>query len=481
MKYLSKSKGLLVLILSVLLMFTLVGCGNSNGDEPEETPPMDTATGELGWDVFNARAVEFVELMVAGDFSTATAMFNEEIAAAVDVATLETVWQQHIVGQAGAFIAVYGTENYEEEGLYVVLITSAHENMGVLLNIKFSEDGLIAGFTLDGFPILDEVEPIETIGFTNYPIIIGEGTNWPLAGMLSIPDDTSVPVPAVVIVHGSGQHNMDGQVGETTPYLDIAEFLVTNGIAVIRYDKRTYTHAVRLYAEIGNRMTFWEETVEDAVLAAELLRNDPRIDPDRVYIIGHSLGGVLAPRIHENGGDFAGLIMMGATSRSVLNIAAEQLGQVALEQIEMGIVERTDPAIIEGLEMIDEIIALDAAMVAMSAEEAQNTIAPLIGSSLYYWRDLVIHSFERYVQDVTVPMLVMQGGRDFQILADLDFVLLQEILAGRDNVTFRLYEDLNHAFIPTTATNFLEHAASMAEAGHVGQTALQDIVDWILR
>jgi len=180
------------------------------------------------------------------------------------------------------------------------------------------------------------------------------------------------------------------------------------------------------------------------------------------------------------GGDFAGLIVMGSSPRSILEVGAEQIRQSIFDQIEAGVVEEADVADI--LADIDEIKELNATMVALSAEEAQNTIVPIFGNALYYWRDLVIHSFERYVQDVTVPILVMQADRDFQILTDVDFVLFQELLAGRDNVTFRLYEGLNHSFIPTTATDFNEHAVSiMTDIGPVYGPALYDIVDWIFR
>ena len=491
MEYLSRTKALLVLILSVLLLFTLVGCGGGNEDlpvdEPVDEPPTEAVTNEPNWDAFNAGATEFVELMNAGDFDTATTMFNEELAAVVDADTLEEVWDGFILAQAGAFTAVYEIENIETQGFYVVLITLEHENMGVLLNFTFSEDGLLAGFTVDGFPTLGEVEPIEFAGFTDYPIIIGEGTDWPLAGMLSMPDDTSVPVPAVVIVAGSGAHDMDPTTLPTPIYREIAHFLAENGIAVIRHDKRTYTHGVGLFAEMGNSMTVWEEAIEDAVLAAELLRADPRIDPDRVYIIGHSLGAILAPRIHENGGDFAGLIMMAGSPRCLLQIAAEQNAANIADQVELGLIEAAiEAGQIEESEVeahkatVQALQELAATLLDFSAEEAKDIIVPLFNNSLYYWRDLNVNSFAHYVQNITVPMLVMQPERDFQITADVDFVALQELLAEHDNVIFRLYEDLDHVFTSSRATNFIEHAASVMAGGHVDRSVLQDIVDWIL-
>ena len=330
-------------------------------------------------------------------------------------------------------------------------------------------------------------------GFTDYPIIIGEGTDFPLDGILSIPDNAAAPVPAVVIVAGSGPNDMHGTIGGNTVYRDIAEFLAANGIAVIRHDKRTLTHGLRMAQELGGSATIWEESIEDAIFAADILRADPRIDADRIFILGHSLGGMIAPRIYANGGDFAGLILMAGTPRHILELTAEQIRASIYEQIalaemavEAGLVDAEYAA--EALEAagfdamladIDILEAIFESLADMSDDEAKELQVPISGLMAYYYKDM-LSNFTDYVQDITVPILVMQGGRDFQVLADVDFVLMQEVLAGRDNVTFSLYEDLNHLFVPTTAGNFTEHAFEILfNPGRVYTQVLQDIVDWV--
>jgi len=309
-------------------------------------------------------------------------------------------------------------------------------------------------------------------GFTDYPVIIGENTAFPLNGILSMPNNTAQPVPAAVIVHGSGGHDMDGNMFGNAPYRDIAEFLAANGVAVIRHDKRTFVHGTALIAEFGGSFTVWEESIEDAILAANMLRTDPRVDENRVFIIGHSLGGALSPRIHATGGDFAGLILLAGTSRSVPEVVHDQ-GMAQLEQMPEG------PDRTFGYAQLEELAELFAAIPYMSDEEAKDVF--VIGASAYYLRDVEVHSFENYIGSVTVPILVMQGDRDFQIRADVDFMLLQNLLSGRDNVTFKLYEGLNHLFIPTTATNFVEHGSEiMRTPGIVDAQVLADIVAWIL-
>ena len=140
------------------------------------------------------------------------------------------------------------------------------------------------------------------------------GTDFPLDGVLTLPDNITEPVPAVVFVHGSGSSNMDEKVGKLTPFKDLAEGLAKQGIASVRYDKRTHAHGFKLLRDKSRPVTVRVETIEDALLAAAMLRADARIDPDRVFLAGHSMGAMLAPRIECSGGDFRGLILLAEKS-----------------------------------------------------------------------------------------------------------------------------------------------------------------------
>jgi len=306
-------------------------------------------------------------------------------------------------------------------------------------------------------------------------VVIGAGGEWAIDGILTLPHGASArnPVPAVVLVHGSGPSDMDSNVFGSRPFFDIASHLAANGVAVIRYDKRTYTHGERMMQALGGSLTAWEESVEDAILAAGLLRADPRIDENRVYLLGLSMGGMLAPNIHASGGNFAGLIVMAGTPRTLPELILEQ------SRASLGLAMEAGPEKDMQLAQLDMLEVLFAAIPGMTAAEAR--AADIMGISAYYFKDLAARSFGEYIREVSVPILVMQGGRDFQVRADKDFALLRELLEGRDNVTFKLYENLNHLFMPTTAGNFIEHAEGiMREPGRVDAQVLQDIVDWIL-
>lgn len=98
-------------------------------------------------------------------------------------------------------------------------------------------------------------------------VIIGEGTEYPLNGLLTIPDGFEGPFPAVVMVHGSGASNMDEKVIRLTPFKDLAGGLAAHGIASLRYDKRTFVHGRKMVKANAAGMTVKEETIDDVLLA----------------------------------------------------------------------------------------------------------------------------------------------------------------------------------------------------------------------
>ena len=303
-------------------------------------------------------------------------------------------------------------------------------------------------------------------------ITIGKGTAWELDGILTMPQGASAehPVPALVLVHGSGPQDKDETVGACKPFLDLADYLSSHGVAVIRYEKRTLTHGEKMMEALGNSLTVWEETIEDAILAGVLAKADPRIDPKRVFMLGHSLGGVLALRTQAMGGDFAGLILFAASPRLLTDIIIHQ-NQMVLDSMEAG----PEKAAVEA--QVAALVEQIRAILEMTAEEAKE--ADFFGMSAYYLKDMQLHPFERYVADTQAPILVMHGERDLQVLTDVDFAVIQELLAGRENTEFRLYEGLNHLFMPSTAAHITEVMAEYEKPAKMDGQVLGDILAWI--
>ena len=92
-------------------------------------------------------------------------------------------------------------------------------------------------------------------------IVIGENTKYPLNGLLTLPADVTTPIPAVVLVHGSGASNMDEKVGKLTPFKDLAQGLARHGIASVRYDKRSFAHGFKMLRDKSLEVTVKTETM----------------------------------------------------------------------------------------------------------------------------------------------------------------------------------------------------------------------------
>ena len=301
-------------------------------------------------------------------------------------------------------------------------------------------------------------------------IILGQGTRFPLKGMLTLPDDLSAPVPALVLIHGSGSSNMDEKVGKLTPFRDIAEGLAERGVACVRYDKRSFAHGLKMVRDKTTVITAREEVIEDALLAAALLRADRRIDPDRVFLLGHSMGGMLAPRIECSGGDFAGLILMAGSPRRLEEILLDQTREIS--ETMTGLARWITKKQLRKLEQTFQ------GLYDLPDEVARNKKVGG-GTTLYYFKDMGQPPVSEWLEKTRKPMLVMQGEKDVQVKVDVDYKRYQELLGDRENVTFRLYPGLNHAFVPAIAHSIAEAKKEFSQERHIGAEVLDDLAGWI--
>ena len=303
-------------------------------------------------------------------------------------------------------------------------------------------------------------------------IIIGENTKYPLNGLLTLPENITEPVPAVVFVHGSGSSNMDERVGQLTPFKDLAEGLANKGIASIRYDKRSFAHGLKMVRDKSTIITVKEETIDDAILATELLKKDSRIDSHNIFIIGHSMGGMLAPRIDSEGGKYKGLIIMAGTPRKLEDVMLEQNEAVlsSTKGLVNWIVRK----------QVAKLSGLFSGLYELSDEEAKKKKV-MGGTTLYYFKEMGEHSVADYLATTKKPMLIVQGEKDFQVSVEKDFNEYKRLLNDKTNVEFRLYENLNHAFVNYLYGDILKAKQEYNTERHIGEEVISDIADWIMK
>ena len=299
-------------------------------------------------------------------------------------------------------------------------------------------------------------------------IIIGQGGDYPLDGVLSLPDGVGGPIPAAILVHGSGATNMDEKIFKNTPFRDLAEGLSSHGIAVVRYDKRSFKYGKKLVK--NQSFTVYDETIEDVLLAASMLRNDARIDKDRIFMVGHSMGGMLAPRIDVMGGDFAGLILMAGTPRLIEDVLFEQFDNfaAAYKGLLKIMVKKQTASLRKKL----------AGLYEMDEEKAKG--AKVVGGvRAWYFKEMGEHNPPLYLAKTKKPILVLQGGKDMQVRAETDFEMYKELLAGRDNVFFRLYPELNHLFMTAVYGELKKLKQEYKIPAKVEKSVIDDIAAFI--
>jgi uncharacterized protein len=337
----------------------------------------------------------------------------------------------------------------------------------VTVNIQFTLDGSgrLAGlyFRPAGAPL----PPVwhrpgysHPESFHEREVTIGDDA-WKLGGTLLVPSGKP-PFAAVVLVQGPGPSDRDESVYANKIFADLAEGLATRGIAVLRYDKRTKVYAAKM-SEMDYAVQ--QETVEDAVRAAALLRRQPEIDPKRIFVIGHSLGGYLAPRIAAQDGKLAGLVFLAANARPVEIMALEQNEYVA------NLSGSPSP---EAQKRLADLRAEVLKVRNLQPGKANPPV--LMGLPLAYLLDLKGYDPLASVKRLTIPMLFLQGGRDFQVTMK-DFDLWKSALGGRSTAAFVSYPALNHLFI---AGEGKSTPAEYRVSGNFSAEAVDGIAKWLL-
>lgn len=415
-----------------------------------------------------AAATAFLDLMVKGDFPAAAQNFSDAMKAAAPPVKLAEIWST-LQTQLGRYKRRIATRTVKE-GLYdVVLATTEFERSTVDLRVAVDEKGRIAGFFVvpgEGekapAPAADPGPPpyAKPEAFREREVTVGSG-EWAVPGTLTIPVGQG-PFPAVVLVHGSGPNDRDETVGAAKPFRDLAWGLASRGVAVLRYEKRTRQYGAKLAAMAG--LTVQQETIDDVLAAAALLRGTEGIDPSRVYILGHSLGAMLVPRIGQQDPKIAGFIVMAGAAKSLEDLILEQVTYIAAMD---GIVSGEEKRQIDGLrEQVAKVKAL-----------APGATGTVLGAPASYWLDLRGYSPPEAAKALKQPLLILQGERDYQVTPD-NFAAWKKALAGRPAVTFKSYPGLNHLFI---AGEGKSGPAEYQRPGHVAETVVADIAAWIRR
>ncbi len=410
-------------------------------------------------------AAGFVDLLAAEKFDEAVSTFDSTMTRVMPAADLKKVWEQ-VCDQAGSFQR-YGKIMRLPAGKYTIyLVRSTFAKYDLDIKVVLDKQNRVSGLFFQ--PVMQPVQYkppayADTSSFREIGIQFGE-KEWLLPGTLTIPRGEG-PFPALVLVHGSGPNDRDETIGPNKPFRDLAWGLASRGIAVLRYDKRTRMYGAKIL-KLKINITVKEETVDDAVAAAGLLARRPEIDPERIYVLGHSLGGMLIPRIATRLPEGAGFIILAGPTRPLEDITLEQFRYIfALDG-------KISPEEADKLKEVERDVA---AVKRITSEAALPSDSLIFAAPAGYWFDLRDYHPALAAREIAAPLLILQGGRDYQVTKE-DFQGWKSSLNGCRNVTFKLYPDLNHLFMTGKGKS---QPMEYQSPKHVDPDVIADIAAWV--
>lgn len=410
------------------------------------------------------RARAFVDLMAAGEYAKALESFTPQMKAAMPVDRLSATWNG-LTAQAGPFQRQVATSVVPRGVLSVVVVTCAFERATFDVHVTVNPANLVGGLAIRPAAQAVAYAPpayARSAAYKESEVTVGTG-QWTLPATLTMPLGPG-PVPAVVLVHGSGPGDRDATVGQVKQFRDLALGLASRGIAVLRYDKRTRVHA-NLMRDLPG-LTVKDETIDDAIAAVQMLRSMSGVDPNRIVVLGHSLGGMLVPRIAAARPPVAGFIVMAGAARPIQQAVVEQARYLAQADGVTSADEQTQIA------QFEQVMARVAALGPADASKPER----IFGATASYWLDLRGYDPPSAAAQVTQPMLVLQGERDYQVTME-EFSRWKSALTNRTDVSFHSYPMLNHLFVAGTGKSV---PAEYNTPGHVSEDVVRDIATWVI-
>lgn len=403
-------------------------------------------------------AQHLVDSLRAKDFNGAYSLFTPEMAGALDATKLESVWKQ-VTASAGD-VQSFGTPATETREPYtIVSIPTKFTRADLLSQVTIDKEGRVAGlYFVPPAPATKPPASTPSDKFTEEQAIVGTAPI-ELGATLTIPKGDG-PFPALVLVHGSGPQDRNETVGGVAVFRDLAHGLAERGIATIRYDKRTKVHPDS-FVDKGS-FTARDETEDDAITALGILVSHQRIDAKHVGILGHSLGGYLAPRMAAREPKVAFLVMVAASGRPLDVVLEEQLTYLGSLPGGSGAAEG----------LMKEV----AAMRSMRTSGKFESEGLVLGAPAAYYKDLSENDPLKTPIRSGLPIFLLYGGRDYQVTsADRDAWVKRLTDAGAD-MSVRTIDNLNHLLVVGEGK---ATPGEYAKPASVSTEAIDAIAKWV--
>jgi pimeloyl-ACP methyl ester carboxylesterase len=317
--------------------------------------------------------------------------------------------------------------------------------------------------------------------------------NTKLSGTLSLPDVTT-PVPAVVLIHGSGPLDRDAKIlGKHKVFKDMADYFSNNGVAVLRYDKRGIGKSEGSYVPYDI-----ENFTLDGIAAIDYLTTRKEIDKNRIGAIGLSQGGILTPLMATRSNDIDFIVMMAGAgiapydlfhSSQLAMSTAAGFDSAALKIVTnlfdkfWRIVSKKE---LKSHERADGLNYLKQLWEYIDIESRQDF--GFLDKNLDFMFDYMYHhpnvvDFFQYepsetLSQIECPVLALNGDKDVQVVADINLTAIEKYLENGKCETYKVVKiaNHNHLFQKCQTGKISEYKKIK---GTVSVQTLDWIIDWI--
>ena len=448
-------------LIHVVAATALAVAGPAGAAGKAEEAPSDP--GPLPAAVATALTKDIVAELKAGDLAALESRFDGELKTALPDAKLRGYWLG-VIGKGGPLKSCAEPRTFLANGFTLAFTSCTFERQKAELKLTFRADGRLGGMFLEP----EEVErPAWTAPAYVKPDVFRESDVRVVSGSVSLRGTLTLPLgegpfPAVVLLHGSGPQDRDETIGGLRPFQDLAQGLASRGIAVLRYEKRTKVYGKEMAA--AGDITVKDEVLDDALAALGLLREAAGVDRRRLFVVGHSLGALLAPRIAVLDGAVAGVVLLASPSRLMSEVVRDQAQWLA------------GPGASDAQRFAAPAVRKEAnALADLYAGRPDPISGPILGASRSYWLDLRDQHPVDAARSLDRPILVLQGERDYQVTMK-DFAGWKQALLGRKDAKFKSYPKLNHFFVAGEGRSGPEE---YKKSGHVASAVVDDIAAFI--
>ena len=427
-------------------------------------------------------AQKAVSNLQKGNYSALLKSCSEEFRRQVDANAMNSLMHQ-VSTQFGSLKSITLMQQESVQNMMQFSYKALFEKDSLLMLIA------VQGKTITGFflkplePVNAYVKPPYGSGFQMSQKEFTHGVSgFPLEGQLMWParfDETRLPL--CILIHGSGPSDMDESIGPNKVFMDLALGLCKNGIGTLRYNKRTFQHA-KAYA--NGQISLREEVTDDVRAMIDFAMQQSWVDTNRIYLVGHSQGAIVAPSIMTSDKRIAGVVLLCGSAEPLTSILRYQLGW--LDSMQSG---RVTAEVRKTQQLLDSFRTRE-----WLQSQPGNRL--VLGAPLSWWYE-IDHAFTpEHLHQPGKRSLVLNAGKDYQIppmfyaslqagckagmieedtIFDANYLNIGRSMVSRCQA--REYPELNHLMM--TSDGSLKPSEYKRKGQHVDEQLIRDVAAWI--